>query len=50
MVKQKCHRCRHEWEYKGKKLKQKVNYPQYVQCPKCRTTIKLNKGERYNKK
>jgi len=42
-IKQKCQRCGYEWVYKGSKLKEKVPYPQYIQCPKCRTTTKLNK-------
>jgi Zn finger protein HypA/HybF involved in hydrogenase expression len=43
MVKLKCQRCKHEWEYQGSKLKEKVDYPLFVQCPKCRTSVKLTK-------
>ena len=37
----KCKRCNHEWEYTGSKLDEEVDYPQFVQCPKCRTSVKL---------
>jgi hypothetical protein len=39
----KCHRCKKEWEYKGKKKIKK--WPQYVSCPKCRTSVKINQNE-----
>ena len=39
----KCQRCKHEWEYKGKKKNNK--YPQYVSCPKCRTSVKLEEAK-----
>lgn len=38
-----CHRCKHKWNYKGKKINSKNNYAQFVSCPKCRTTTKLIK-------
>jgi len=38
-MKQKCHRCKHEWEYKG--VKNCNKYPQFISCPKCKTSIKL---------
>jgi len=38
---QKCHRCKYSWKYKGKKLKLKVPYPQFIQCPNCLTSTKL---------
>jgi len=37
----KCQRCGNEWDYQGKKVKLLEKYPQYVSCPKCRTTVKL---------
>ena len=40
-MKMKCKRCGKEWEYKGKKKVHK-EYTQYVTCPKCHTSIKLN--------
>ena len=38
---QKCQRCKHTWVYSGKKLKEKVSYPRFIQCPKCLTSTKL---------
>jgi uncharacterized protein YbaR (Trm112 family) len=39
--KQTCQRCNHEWVYTGSKLKDAVSYPQFIQCPKCKTSVKL---------
>jgi len=39
-MKLKCHRCKKEWEYTGEK-KAESKYPQYVSCPKCRTSVKV---------
>ena len=43
-ITQHCSRCNHEWVYTGNKLREKVSYPQYVQCPKCKTSVKLSKN------
>jgi Zn finger protein HypA/HybF involved in hydrogenase expression len=34
MVKLKCQRCGHEWEYKGKRK-------YYTSCPDCKTSVKI---------
>lgn len=41
-MKLKCQRCKFEWNYSGQK---KINkdYPIYVACPRCRTSVKLKK-------
>lgn len=36
----KCKRCGKEWVYVGKK-KADSKYPEYITCPKCRTSVKL---------
>lgn len=36
----KCKRCRHTWNYRGKKIAT-GDYPLYVTCPRCRTVVKL---------
>jgi len=36
----KCQRCKLVWDYAGDKKPNK-NYPVYVICPRCRTTVKL---------
>jgi Zn finger protein HypA/HybF involved in hydrogenase expression len=38
----KCKRCKHEWNYKGKKTARKFNV--YTNCPSCHTSVKLEKG------
>ena len=43
MIQVKCSRCKHKWEYNGIKEKLVDKYPQYVSCPKCRTSVKLKK-------
>lgn len=35
----KCHRCGHEWNYKGYKSKNK--YKSFCTCPKCSTKVKV---------
>lgn len=39
-MKENCPRCKHEWNYKGKK-RTTDKYFQYISCPKCRTSVKL---------
>lgn len=39
-MKIKCQRCKKEWEYTGDKKKDS-KYPQYVSCPRCKTSVKL---------
>jgi len=48
----RCQRCQYEWYYRGKNLElvRKVPYPLWVQCPRCRTTVKFEKGDAYEKK
>ena len=36
----KCKRCRHLWNYRGRKIPT-GEYPLYVTCPRCRTVVKL---------
>lgn len=36
----KCKRCKKEWEYTGDK-KPNNNYPIFVACPVCKTSVKL---------
>ncbi len=36
----KCKRCQHLWNY-GVRKKPTGDYPLYVTCPRCRTTVKL---------
>lgn len=36
----KCKRCEKEWDYDGDK-KPNDDYPVYVACPRCRTSVKL---------
>ena len=38
MTEQKCKRCGHEWDYKGKS-------EYYTTCPKCKTSINVRKKE-----
>lgn len=39
-MKSKCHKCKHEWDYKGSRKPIKdINI--YVTCPKCKTNVKL---------
>ena len=45
MIKVKCHRCRTEWEYNGEKEEKVKKYPQYVTCPECRTSVKLESNK-----
>lgn len=40
-MKIKCQRCGNEWDYDGDKIRIVKNYPQYVSCSKCRTSVKL---------
>jgi hypothetical protein len=40
MIELICKRCKWKWDYKGKRKPNK-KYPQYVVCPRCRTTVKL---------
>jgi hypothetical protein len=40
-MKVKCKRCKHLWEYKGEKTKLMKKYPQYISCPICNTSVKL---------
>ena len=40
-MKVKCHRCGKEWEYKGEKEELAKQYPQYISCSKCNTSVKL---------
>lgn len=42
-MKAECKRCGKGWEYTGEKEKLLDKYPQYVSCPKCNTSVKLNK-------
>lgn len=35
-----CHRCKKVWEYKGN-IKPNKDYPQYVSCPRCKTSIRV---------
>ena len=44
----KCQRCILVWDYKGDKKPNK-NYPVYVICPRCRTTVKLISHKKKNK-
>lgn len=39
-MKLKCKRCKHEWEYTGKK-KAHGKWPVIVKCTKCGTSVKL---------
>lgn len=41
----KCKRCKHIWTYKGYKLNKNVKYRNYVNCPMCRTSVKLEVKE-----
>lgn len=49
-MKVECHRCKHKWDYRGEKanllkkgfLKKKYEYPLYVSCPSCHTSVKIN--------
>lgn len=36
MVEMKCHRCGHEWEYKGKSK-------YFTSCPQCKTSVKVTR-------
>lgn len=47
-MKAKCRRCKHEWDYTGKKEKLLDRFPQYVVCPRCYTSVKLNKEDKQN--
>ena len=40
MMELECKRCRHKWNYQGKK-KPIDDYAIYVSCPRCRTVVKL---------
>ena len=40
----KCGRCEHRWTYHGKKENNNGNFPIYVCCPQCRTSVRLNNG------
>jgi len=44
----KCKRCKLVWNYTGDKKPNK-DYPVYIICPRCRTTVKLIDNEK-NKK
>jgi Zn finger protein HypA/HybF involved in hydrogenase expression len=41
-MKLKCNRCKKEWEYKGKITPNK-EYPQYTSCPRCKSSVKIEK-------
>ncbi len=45
-----CHRCKHKWIFAGKRLKDLEIYPVYAQCPRCRTSVKVNKKEEGGRK
>lgn len=45
-MKVKCQRCEKEWEYTGEKIEVIKKYPQYVTCPRCRTSVKLVSNEK----
>jgi len=40
-MKQQCQRCKHEWNYTGEKGNKE--YPEFVTCPICMTSVKLKK-------
>ena len=45
-IKAECNRCAYIWHYDGAKvkdIKDKVEYPVYTSCPRCRTLVRLNK-------
>ena len=48
-IKTICHRCKHEWIFRGIKLSHLGKYPVYAQCPNCRTSIRIKEKEE-NKK
>jgi rubredoxin len=37
-----CPRCKRDWIYDGDKIPTK-KYPQYVTCPTCHTSVKIQK-------
>jgi predicted nucleic acid-binding Zn-ribbon protein len=39
MVKLRCHRCGHVWDYKGQSK-------WYAICPNCRTTVRIRSEEK----
>lgn len=43
-MKLKCSRCKKEWEYHGDIIPTD-KYPQYTSCPRCKTSIKIQKDK-----
>ncbi|MBU0959269.1 MAG: hypothetical protein KKB31_04980 [Nanoarchaeota archaeon] len=48
-MKVKCKRCGKEWDYTGDKIELLKKYPQYISCPKCNTSVKLNEENKNGK-
>lgn len=44
MVLIKCQRCSLEWDYQGSR-EPNENYPVYVACPRCKTSVKLKQED-----
>lgn len=40
MIKMKCHKCGHLWDYKGKKVLN-TKYHVYTSCSSCYTLVRL---------
>lgn len=38
-----CKRCQHTWNYKGKKLELPGDFPIYVLCPSCKTSVVIKR-------
>jgi len=49
-VKLECPRCKHQWRFAGKKLKNLEKYPVYAQCPNCKTSVKVQSKKDENRK
>ena len=47
MLKLKCGRCKKEWEYSGEIIPE--DYPQYTSCPRCKTSVKIQKDQEEKK-
>lgn len=45
VVEMECHRCKHNWLFGGGNLGHLGKYPVYAQCPKCRTSVKVQEGK-----
>lgn len=38
-MKLRCKRCERDWDYQGEVIPKE--FPQYVSCPRCKTSVKL---------